>query len=256
MSENKGKFGWYELMTTDTAAAASFYTSVVGWTTKDVGVPGMPYTTFNLGDIGVAGMLTLPEGAGGKPSWIGYIHVDDTDAYAARVEAAGGKICNPPTDVPGMLRFCVVTDPQGAPFVLFTSNPAMPTPPNRPEPPTPGTIGWHELYTTDLDAAWEFYSSFFGWTKETDMDMGPMGVYRIFNEGEKQIGGMMKKDDKIPNSSWGFYFHVDEINAAIERIKAARGTITNGPHQVPGNSWIAMGIDPQGASFAVVSAPK
>ena len=70
----------------------------------------------------------------------------------------------------------------------------MPTPANAAEPPDPGTIGWHELYTTDLDAAWEFYSTIFGWTKSSDMDMGPMGVYRIFDEGKGNpmgAGGMM-----------------------------------------------------------------
>ncbi len=64
----------------------------------------------------------------------------------------------------------------------------MPSP-QRPAPPTPGTIGWHELYTTDLDGGFGFYNKLFGWTKVSDMDMGPMGVYRIFDEGDhKEMG--------------------------------------------------------------------
>ena len=89
----KGNFAWYELMTTDTAAAGAFYSSVVGWSPKDVGMPGMPYTTFNVGEVGIAGLMTLPPEAcamGAPPSWIGYIHVDDCDAYAAQVVEAGG----------------------------------------------------------------------------------------------------------------------------------------------------------------------
>ena len=31
----------------------------------------------------------------------------------------------------------------------------MPTPANPPKPPTPGTIGWHELYAGDLETAWD-----------------------------------------------------------------------------------------------------
>jgi len=61
------------------------------------------------------------------------------------------------TDVPGMLRFAVMSDPQGAAIVVFTPNPAMPSP-QRPAPPAPGTIGWHELYTTDLEAGFDFYN--------------------------------------------------------------------------------------------------
>src|SRR5271165_4160802 len=131
----KGNFAWYELMTTDTAAAGAFFSNVGGWSTKDVGMPGMPYTTFNVGEVGIAGLMTLPEEAcamGAPPSWVGYIHVADCDAFAAQVVEAGGKILKPATDVPGMLRFVVVADPQGAAFVLFTSNPAMQSPASRP----------------------------------------------------------------------------------------------------------------------------
>jgi len=261
MSAPQGKFAWYELMTTDTQAAGKFYSSVVGWSTKDVGMPGMPYTTFNVGEVGIAGMLaTTPDAAaaGVPPSWIGYIVVDDADAYAAKIVAAGGRLCKEPTDVPGMLRFAVVTDPQGAPFVVFHSFPGMTSPPNRPMPPDVGTVPWHELYTSDLEPAWDFYNKLFGWTILNDMDMGPMGIYRIFSDGDETkamgAGGMMTKPPAIPTPFWGFYFQVDNINSAIERVKSAGGSITQGPHQVPGGSWIAQGIDPQGASFALVSA--
>jgi hypothetical protein len=251
----KGSFGWYELMTSDTAAAEAFYTSVVGWTTKNVGSPEMPYITFNVGEAGVAGMLSMPH----HTAWVGYISVPDVDAHIEKVVEAGGKLWRPATDVPGMLRFAVMSDPQGAPIVLFTSDPAMPTPANPPAPPTPGTIGWRELYTTDVDAAWDFYSTHFGWTKTRDMDMGPDGVYRIFDEGKGSPmgdGGMMKKSEHIPSSTWGFYILVDGIDAAIERVTAGGGKVIMGPHQVPGDQWIIQGVDPLGASFALVSNTK
>ena len=249
-------FAWYELMTTDTAAAGAFYSSVVGWTTKDVSQGSMTYFTFNLGAVGIAGLMTIPEEARAMnhpPSWIGYIDVPDVDAHAAKIVAAGGRILKPATDVPGMLRFVVVADPQGAPFVIFTPNPAMPTPASRPVPPEPGTVGWHELYTSDLETAWDFYSTQFGWTKASDMDMKEMGIYRIFGIEEKQIGGMMTKPPSIPAPYWGFYFQVDAIGAATERLKAGGGSVINGPMQVPGGSWIIQAIDPQGAMFSLVS---
>ena len=47
----KGKFGWYELMTSDTKAAGKFYSDVVGWTTQEMPADDGPqYTTFNLGE--------------------------------------------------------------------------------------------------------------------------------------------------------------------------------------------------------------
>lgn len=253
MSNSIGKFGWYELLTTDTDAAGKFYSSVVGWTTKDMPGPTGNYIIYEIDGVGMAGMMTIPEDAKDMPpNWTGYITVDDVDAYVDKVIAAGGKLCKGPMDVPGMLRFAVVSAPGGEALIIFAPNPAMPSP-VRPAPPTAGTIGWHELYTADLESAWTFYSDLFGWKIDNDMDMGPMGIYRIFNDGDKQIGGMMTKPPNIPMSFWGFYFHVDGINAAVERVKAGGGTVLMGPHQVPGGQWIIQGTDPQGATFALVS---
>jgi predicted enzyme related to lactoylglutathione lyase len=251
----KGKFAWYELMTNDTKAAGKFYSDVVGWSTHEMPSDGgSVYTTFNLGSAGMAGMMHNP----GHTAWVGYISVEDVDAHVDKIVEAGGKLWRPATDVPGMLRFAVMSDPQGAAIVVFTANPAMPTP-DRPAPPAPGTIGWHELYTSDLEAGYAFYNQLFGWNKLNDMDMGPMGVYRIFDEGDhKEMGdgGMMTKADHIPASSWNFYFNVDSIKAAIERVKSGGGQVLNGPTQVPGGSWIIQGKDPQGAMFSLVSSKE
>jgi len=247
----KGKFSWYELMTSDAAAAGKFYSDVVGWTTQEMPGDGPPYTVFNLGSVGIAGMLTIP----GHVAWVGYISVDDVDAHVEKIVEAGGKLFRPPTDVPGVLRFAVLSDPQGAAIVVFTPNAAMPSP-ERPAPPAAGTIGWHELCTTDLDGAFDFYSKLFGWTKLSDMDMGPMGLYRLFDEGDhKQMGdgGMMLKGPQMPVSAWMFYFCVDAIRAAVQRVEAGGGKVLNGPMQVPGGGWIIQGQDPQGAMFALVA---
>jgi uncharacterized protein len=229
MFKPKGKFGWYELMTSDTKAAGKFYSDVVGWSTREMPGGDVPYTTFNLGD--------------------------DVDAHIEKIVEAGGKLWKPATDVPGILRFAVMSDPQDAAIVIFTPHPAMPSP-ARPAPPAPGTIGWHELYTSDLEAGFNFYNKLFGWTKVSDMDMGPMGAYRIFDQGERNQmgdGGMMTKPPQVAVSCWNFYFHVDSIAAAIERVKAGGGKVLNGPMQVPGGSWIINGLDPQGATFSLVS---
>ena len=250
----KGKFSWYELMTSDTKAAGKFYSDVVGWTTQDMPGGDIPYTTFNIGDVGMAGMLNIP----GHTAWIGYIVVDDVDAHVEKMVAAGAKVWKPATDVPGLLRFAVLSDPQGAAIAVFTPNPGM-AEPKRPAPPAPGTIGWHELYTTDLGAGFDFYKNLFGWTKVNDMDMGAMGSYRIFDEGnhnEMGDGGMMTKPPHVPVSNWGFYFCVDAIGAAIDRVKAGGGKVLNGPMQVPGGSWIINGQDPQGAMFSLVSSKE
>jgi hypothetical protein len=67
-------------------------------------------------------------------------------------------------------------------------------------------------------------------------------------------GGMMIKAPHIPVSCWTFYFCVDSIGAAVERVKAGGGQVLNGPMQVPGGGWIINGQDPTGAMFSLVGS--
>jgi predicted enzyme related to lactoylglutathione lyase len=252
-----GRFIWYELMTTDTGGAKAFYGAVVGWTAQDMPMPGMTYTLLNVGDQGVAGLMeTPPEAAamGIPPNWTGYVAVDDCDAAAEKVKALGGSILRSPMDIPNVGRFAIVADPAGAVIAIM-----KPTPPEPPGPPprarTPGTGGWRELYGADPKAGFDFYGDLFGWKKDGDMDMGPMGTYQLFANQDGQVGGMMRKPDNIPVCCWVYYFWVDEIDAAAERVKAAGGSILMGPMEVPTKDWVLQGVDPQGAVFALVG-PK
>ncbi|MES2292432.1 MAG: VOC family protein [Pseudomonadota bacterium] len=250
------QFFWHELMTTDVKAAEKFYGDVVGWKAADSGAPGQQYTLFNVGDRGVAGMLAItPDMAkhGARPGWLGYIAADDVDQAVARLKQEGGKVYIEPQEVPGIIRFAMVADPQGAPFYIAKGLVANPPPPLASG--TPGTVGWNELMTSDGQAAFAFYSKMFGWTKDQAMDMGPMGTYQLFAAGGPAIGAMMNKPATIPVSFWGFYFNVPAIDAGVERIKAGGGKILNGPMEVPGGQWVVQAMDPQGAAFNLV-APK
>ena len=74
------------------------------------------------GDSTVAGLMPLPaeaRAAGGRPSWLGYIGVEDVGAATDRVRQAGGTVHRAPADIPKVGRFSVVADPQGATFMLF-----------------------------------------------------------------------------------------------------------------------------------------
>ncbi|WP_421997956.1 VOC family protein [Reyranella sp.] len=247
-------FVWYELMTTDTKAAESFYSKVVGWKSGDSGQPGLDYTLFLADTQPMAGLMKLtPKDceAGVRPGWVGYVGVEDVDAHADRAGKAGGALHVPPTDIPNVGRFAVIGDPQGAVICLFKPLEAMPAPAAGTEPRT-GTVGWHELMAADGEKAFDFYSGLFGWTKAEAMDMGEMGKYQLFAAGGAPIGGMMTKPAAVPAPFWAYYFTVDSISAALERLKAAGGSVINGPMEVPGGSWIVQGLDPQGAMFCLL----
>ena len=252
-----GKFVWYEYMGDDLQAAVDFYTPVVGWTAKDGGMADFPYEIVSTGATMVAGMMTIPAEAramGARPSWLGYVWVEDVDKAAEKLTAAGGKEFKPAADIPGVGRFAVVADPDGATFMLFRDaggNPPLPPPPG-----TPGLVGWRELHAGDGARAFAFYSGQFGWKKDREFNMGAMGVYHIFESASDQQGGILTRTPQTPMPFWLFYFNVDGVDAAAERIKAKGGRILNGPMEIPGGQWIINALDPQGAMFALMSARR
>ncbi len=121
-----------------------------------------------------------------------------------------------------------------------------------PAPRTPGFVGWRELITSDAAAAFDFYAQQFGWSKLDGFDMGPMGVYQTFGHEDLAIGGMMNRPPQAPVSVWRFYFTVQDIDAALEQVKAHGGQVLNGPMPVPGGDRVAQCLDPQGAFFSIV----
>ena len=255
MAGKQNSFVWYELMTSDVAAAKSFYGKVVGWNTEDVPMPNMTYTLLRMGDTQVGGLMALPaeaSDAGMKPCWIGYVGVDDADSAAAKVKRLGGKIEKAPADIPNVGRFAVVSDPQGAAFILFKPSQVG----ERGISTEPGHVGWHELHTTDWPKALEFYTDMFGWLKGEAVDMGPIGTYQLFQIGGKDVGGMFNSPAAQAARFWLYYFNVGDIDAAAKRVAEGGGKIMHGPQQVPGGGWIVQATDPQGAAFALFGSRK
>jgi predicted enzyme related to lactoylglutathione lyase len=247
-----GRFAWYELMTSDVAAAAAFYAEVMGWVARDASAPGTPYTLMTVGERAVGGLLSLPEDArraGATPRWVGYVGVDDVDAAVDRVAHLGGMVHVPPTDIPDISRIAIVADPQMAMFGLIAWHGA-----DRAGDAAAGAIecaGWHELLAADATAAFAFYAELLGWQKaQTSVDPG--GTYQLMATGGQTIGGMFTKPAMVPVPFWLYYFGVGDIDAAAARARAAGGEILEGPLEVIGGAWAVRCIDPQGAMFALI----
>jgi predicted enzyme related to lactoylglutathione lyase len=255
MTENTlGRFVWYDLMTTDPAAAQAFYTKVIGWGTMPYEGP-MPYTLWThepgapLG--GVMALADEAKAAGAPPHWLGYVSTPRCAVTAEQAAKLGGRILVEPQEIPGQGTFAVLADPQGAVIAIYQSKTGIPV-------DTPAAIrqfSWHELATADWEQAFAFYADLFSWSKTDDLDMGEAGTYRMYGFGQWPLGGMFTKPKEMPASGWLYYVMVPDVNAAVERVKEAGGTILNGPEEVPGGDLVAQCLDPQGAAFALHSKP-
>ncbi|MGH7296502.1 MAG: VOC family protein [Polyangiaceae bacterium] len=248
-TSSNGRFVWHELHTGDRPRALKFYAQLFGWETKDVPMgPGEPYGLCLLGGKDLAGITKSMAPAGVPPHWLPYLAVDDVDAFAAKVKQLGGSIMAPPMDIPDVGRFAVAMDPTGAAFALHKH--AKPYP-EEPEKPPLGGFCWEEHYSSDPAVASKFYSALLGYTIE-EMDMGPMGTYRILKSGDRHRAGLMKSPPgSPPHAHWLTYVNVKDLDASTRNAKEIGAKVLLEPQDIPKIGRFSIIADPTGAAIAL-----
>ena len=241
---NTGKFVWFELLTQNLEASKAFYPEVLPWRVEPMEMPGFQYQLLKAGEAGVGGIVNAP--APQVPThWVGYIQVDDVDATAAKVKAAGGKTLMDAIDVPTVGRIQPCADSLGGGFCLYTPEGEMPPLEG------PGTFHWNELWAKDVDASLTFYGEALGFTSEV-MPM-PQGTYHILKHGENTVGGLMQAPTPEVPQLWVQYVTVDDVDATIDRATQKGASIQVPPQEVEGVGRFAILRDPDGAALGVIT---
>lgn len=254
---------WYELMTTDAAKVAPFYREALGWSVAASGdrLPnGARYGMIDRADGSQAGgVLTMSEDMrehGAQPSWLIYINVDDTDEACARARQLGATIQMQPVTMENVGRMAMLTDPQGTLFYVMT-----PSPPDGSEPvgespvfsPTGiGYCAWNELNTQNAAEQEAVYTKLFDWEVTGEMPMPDGHTYKFMNIGDLPLGAISSMKPENMPSQWLPYFRVADIDAAKGAVEANGGKVEMGPHEVPGDDYIIVGFDPDGAALGLV----
>src|SRR5215471_13070935 len=115
MSDRKplpGKFVWFELVSNDPKRAQVFYGEVLGWKVEAFSMGDQTYEMIYAGDTMIGG-YAAPKDARQPSHWIAYVSVPDVDASAKAATANGGKVVEPPHEIPGVGRTARIADPQG-----------------------------------------------------------------------------------------------------------------------------------------------
>jgi len=251
-SYEPGTPSWVELSgTPDIEASASFYRELLGWE-----MPELPnsaelggYRRAKKDGKDVAG--ASPKMQDDQPCvWATYVSVTDAAATLDKVREAGGQVMFGPDDVMELGKLGVFSDPTGAVCGVW-------------EPGTfagaelvneDGAFGWNELNTRDVPAAREFYGAVFGWTVE-EQDMGDMGTYYVWKDGDASRGGMLDFSAMAPAEApphWLVYFTVPDADAAVATATGNGGSVINGPLDIPVGRFAIL-EDPQGAVFAAMA---
>jgi hypothetical protein len=175
---------WIDLTQPDFAATTAFYGGLFGWTFQVRTPEDAPlrYAYALLDGLIVAGLGTPAPGEENPAGWTSYVWVDSADDTAAAVEANGGRVLSPPTDIPRAGRVALCADPDGA--LVGVWQPAE----NRgvQVANAPGSWNFSELRTADPDGAQRFYGAVFGWVCNP-FDMGDgqtAGFWRVPGYGD------------------------------------------------------------------------
>jgi len=167
--------------------------------------------------------------------------VDDVAEALERVRTAGGDAEQPTTEPYGVVASCV--DDQGTPFAVVE----LPADEQSPAGDRPvngvrnGDLAYVTLEVVDTGRARAFYGSVLGWEYtpghiEDGWNIeGPMPMMGMWGHGAAATGVPM--------------YRVDDIESAVDRVRAAGGTATDPEQQPYGIS--ADCVDDQGTRFGL-----
>jgi predicted enzyme related to lactoylglutathione lyase len=231
---------WVDMWVADPDAAAGFYAELLGWD-----VARGEYTIFRHRGLDVAGL-----GAGDElpPAWTTYVWIDDADATAEAVRAAGGRLIREPFDSLDGGRIAIAADPAGAVFGVWQVGEHR----GAAVVNEPGAWAMSELSTPDPDGANAFYGAVFGWTTE---DFGGATMYRL----PGYVGG--EPSQPVPRdvvavgmrgerAAWTPGFWVPDADAAADTAARLGGRVVASPFD-DGVGRSSVLADPAGAVFIV-----
>ncbi|MET0837208.1 MAG: VOC family protein [Marmoricola sp.] len=254
-----GVTSWIDVEVDHIEAAKDFYGGLFGWTFATATPPGVPpYVIAQLDGQDVAGLSAA--GGTAAAGWNTYVAVDDIEAAAAEVQAAGGRVTSPP-EVAGEGGWSAAcADPAGVPFRLWQAKRRLGAQLTN----TPGAWNFSDLHAVDPAGSQGFYERVFGWRF---VDMGFATMIQVPGYGdhlaatvdpdihERQatappgfadvIGGVAPAGELGPH--WHVTFTVADRDESVARAGSLGATVLRSDD----TEWTRQDTlrDPQGAVF-------
>ena len=112
-----------------------------------------------------------------------------------------------------------------------------------------GRFCWHELMTTDLAAARDFYAKVAGWS--TSVWEEGEEPYEMWMNGEMPVGGLMGLPAPEVPPCWMAYVSTPDLDDTLDKVEASGGSVMN-RLAVPQVGRFAVIADPQGGVIAIL----
>jgi predicted enzyme related to lactoylglutathione lyase len=235
----RGSFCTSVLKTSAPDRAATFYTSLVGWTT----VPATADHTFL--QFNGATVASLHRVEGPKDEWVPHVLVGNIETTVADAATLGAVLVDR-HDIEGVARIATLRDLEGAAFGLWQAEPHA----GAEVTDGLGSIWWIELLSRDIVAGRDFYGRLFGWTvRETSFE--PVGLYRVFERPPTQEGGLNQiRPEWELAPVWLTTVAVNDCDQTMARACEIGGE-AGFVHTVPKHGRIGSIFDPGGACLSL-----
>jgi hypothetical protein len=156
-----GRVVWMDLVIPSLPTEERFYTSLLGWSFRQLSSGQEPYALAMVNGQPVASLIQrqLPRNGQRAPAWLGFLSANDLDAATRVALAQGAKQRSPVRIYPRRGRQILLEDPQGVVFGVVSATGGDP-------PDTlalPGQWIWSALFTGDPDNEAAFYQKVFGY---------------------------------------------------------------------------------------------
>ena len=225
--------------------AKDFYAKLFGWEIREGGDDMGGYAVALKHHHAAAGLA--PRMQPDVPSaWSTFFASDDVDATAGAIRDAGGRTLVEPMDVPNTGRMAFFQDPEGAAFGVWQGG----------EHPgfgifnEPGSVGWNDLMTRDLEGAKSFYGKVFGFSYE-EMGTDYVTIKRA-SDGEVVAGMHLATQlpDDVP-ANWLTHFVVADRDSTVATVEELDGEVLMSFDTPFGPEATIRG--PEGETFNVIA---
>jgi hypothetical protein len=246
-----GKFVWYDLLTDKVPEVKKFYNELFGWQYEGEDKANAPYTLIKYNGRSIAGIIyTDLKKELNESQWISYLSVPDVDRAFEFTGSRGGTLYRQPWELADRGRVAVVSDPQGALFVLFRANGGDPA------DAQPGFNEWlwTELLTTDPLAAVGFYDELAGFEHETT-EITENHQYYVLKKDTRPRAGVVKNPWETVSPNWLPYIRVEDPARLVGKVESLGGKVILAPREDIRKGSVALIADPSGAAVALQKWP-
>lgn len=235
-----GKFVWHDLLTEDISKAEKFYGGLFDWKFKRNG----KYTVIvNEGKL-IGGMMQVSSKgeSSSEAVWLPSLSVKNVDAAVKYVQNKKGKVLKGPVDMPQRGRAALVSDPQGAQFVLLTSKKGDPLDAT----PQVGDWLWNELWTKNGTKSYQFYKQLGHYDSVKEK-----ANYRLLKHNGKWRAGIRTVKDKDVKTHWIPVVRVADIHATSAKVTKLGGKVLMPADKSFLNGSVAVIADSTGALLVI-----